>query len=69
MNIGFQRQFFKGSVLSVDYVRNVSLDIPLTVDVNHVENARLLNKTAAQNAIAATTASFWVRGRLQRSRH
>jgi hypothetical protein len=58
MNAGFQRQLFRGGVLSADYIRNVSLAFPLTVDVNHVGDARYLNKAAALNAIGLTTASF-----------
>ena len=57
MNAGFQRELFKGGVLSADYIRNVSVAFPLTVDVNHVGAARYLNATAAQNAISATTAA------------
>ncbi len=58
MNIGFQREIVKGGVLSVDYVRNLSLHFPLTIDVNHVGDARFLNVAAANNAISATTAAF-----------
>ena len=57
MNIGVQRQLTKGGVLSVDYVRNVSLHFMEGVDVNHVGDSRFLNKKAALNAIAKTTAS------------
>jgi hypothetical protein len=55
MNIGIQRELVKGGVLSVDYVRNISLRFPLTVDVNHVGDSRYLNKAAAINAISLTT--------------
>ena len=58
MNVGVQREIVKGGVLSVDFVRNISLRFPLTVDVNHVGDSRYLNKTAALNAISATTTSF-----------
>jgi hypothetical protein len=58
MNLGLQREIVKGGVFSADYVRNVSLHFPLTIDVNHVGDARYLNVAAAQNAIAATIASF-----------
>jgi hypothetical protein len=57
MNVGIQRELTKGGVLTVDFVRNVSLRFPLTVDVNHVGDSRYLNKTAALNAIAVTTGS------------
>jgi len=60
MNIGFQRELVRGGVLSVDYVRNISLHFPLTIDVNHVGDARYLNATAAANAIAATLANCGV---------
>jgi hypothetical protein len=58
MNIGFQREIVKGGVLSVDYIRNLSLHFPLTIDVNHVGDSRFLNVAAANNAISATTAAF-----------
>lgn len=54
MNIGVQRQLAKG-VLTVDYIRNVSLHFQEGVDLNHVGDSRYLNKTAAINAINATT--------------
>ena len=62
MNIGIQREIVKGGVLSVDYVRNISLRFPLTIDVNHVGDSRYLNMTAALNAIAATTGEFGCSG-------
>jgi hypothetical protein len=58
MNAGFQHEIRPGSVLSVDYVRNVSMHSLLGVDFNHVGAAQYLNVTAAQNAIAATTSQF-----------
>jgi hypothetical protein len=54
MNLGLQRQIGKG-VLSVDYVRNVSLHFQEAVDVNHAGDSRYLYTDAAMNAIAATT--------------
>jgi hypothetical protein len=62
MNIGFQRELVKGGVVSVDYVRNVSLRFPLTVDVNHVGDSRYIEKNAALNAIGNTTAQFGCSG-------
>jgi len=56
MNIGVQRQIGKG-VLTVDYVRNLSLHFQMAIDINHVGDANHLNFTAAQNAIAATLAA------------
>lgn len=57
-NFGIQREVYKGSVLSVDYVHNSTIKIAQEVDVNHVGAARYLNTTAAQNAIAATVAGY-----------
>lgn len=54
MNVGVQRQLWNGTVLSVDYLRNVGVHFLLDYDTNHVGDARFLNKTAAANAIAAT---------------
>jgi hypothetical protein len=54
MNLGFQRELTRGGVLTVDWIRNVSLHFPLTYDVNHVGDSRYLNTTAANNAIANT---------------
>ena len=53
MNIGLQRQIAKG-VLTVDYVRNVSLHFMEGVDVNHVGDSGYVNKNAAAHAIATT---------------
>ena len=54
MNIGVQRELHPGTVLSVDYVRNVATHYLLGVDTNHVGDARYLELTAAQNAINNT---------------
>ena len=61
-NGGIQRELTKGLVLSVDYVHNATLKIPISQDVNHSGAARTLNVKAAQNAIAATTAKFHCAG-------
>jgi hypothetical protein len=61
-NGGIQREITKGLVLSVDYVHNSTLKIPLSQDVNHSGAARTLNVAAAQNAIATTAASFGCAG-------
>ncbi|MDQ2832318.1 MAG: carboxypeptidase regulatory-like domain-containing protein [Acidobacteriota bacterium] len=61
-NGGIQREIFKGSIISVDYVHNSTIKIAQQVDVNHVGAARTLNKAAAQNAIAATTSGFGCAG-------
>ncbi|MBB5327573.1 TonB-dependent receptor [Tunturiibacter gelidoferens] len=61
-NGGIQREVAKGIVVSVDYVHNATLKIPISQDVNHSGAARTLNVSAAQNAIAATTAAFGCSG-------
>ena len=58
MNFGVQRELWRGGILTADYVRNVSDHFMLTVDANHVGDARYLNLAAAQNAIATTNAAF-----------
>jgi hypothetical protein len=67
MNIGIQREIVKGGVLSADYVRNVSLHFPLTIDVNHVGDSRYLNKAAALNAISVVNSGFGCIGNDQAS--
>lgn len=62
MNFGLEHQIVKGGVLSADYIRNVSLRFPLTIDVNHVGAARYLNAAAAVNAIGLTTAALGCSG-------
>jgi hypothetical protein len=57
-NIGVQHELRPGTVLSVDYLRNVGLHSLLAYDTNHVGDARYLNKTAAQNAMQATFSTF-----------
>lgn len=56
-NGGIQDQLSRGLILSVDYIHNSILKVPLTVDVNRLGAARTLNVANAQAAIAATTAS------------
>jgi hypothetical protein len=51
---GIQRQLARGTVLTVDYVHNATLKVPLVIDVNHVGAARFLNKAAAAQAITTT---------------
>jgi carboxypeptidase family protein len=58
MNLGFQKQIKRGTILSVDYVRNVGTHFLLGVDTNQVGDSRNLNVGAAQAAIAATTQSY-----------
>jgi hypothetical protein len=57
-NVGIQREIRPGTVLTVDYLRNVGVHYLLAYDTNHVGDARFLNKTAALNAINVTNASF-----------
>ena len=58
MNVGVQRQLWQGTVLSVDYLRNIGVHFLLDYDTNHVGDARFLNTGAASAAVAATNASF-----------
>jgi hypothetical protein len=54
MNIGVQHEIRPGIVLSADYVRSIGLHTLIGQDVNHVGDAKYLNTTNAQAAIAAT---------------
>src|SRR5260370_9419408 len=54
MNAGVQRELKPGTVLSVDYVRNVGLHTLLGIDANHLGDPRFLHQAEAQAAIAAT---------------
>ncbi len=56
MNIGVQRELRPGTVLSVDYLRNVDLAISEGIDSNHVGDARFLDTGEAQAAISQTLA-------------
>ena len=58
INIGVQRQMWKGGIFTADYIRNVGEHIQQSLDKNHVGAARFLNTTAANNAIAATLSEF-----------
>jgi len=58
MNIGFQREIRRGSVLTVDYLRNVSTHNYLLVDTNQVGAASHFDAPAAQAAISATNNAF-----------
>lgn len=57
-NVGFQRQIKSGTVLSVDFVRNVGLHFLLDYDTTHLGDARFLNTNAALNAISLTNQAF-----------
>ncbi len=54
LNVGFQRELRTGTVLSVDYVRNVETHSLLGIDLNHVGDTRYFNMAGAQAAIAQT---------------
>jgi carboxypeptidase family protein len=58
MNLGIQREIRRGTVLTVDYLRNVSTHNLLSIDTNHVGDARFLNVGAAQSAISNTNSAF-----------
>lgn len=60
MNVGVQRQIAKNTVLSVDYLRNVSLHYLLSVDVNHSGDVSYFSPTNAQGAVASTLAACGV---------
>ena len=51
-NIGFQRELFKGNVLTVDYVRQHGIGLPIQLfDLEHRRDARFFSATAAQSRI------------------
>ena len=58
MNLGIQKEIRHGMVASVDYLRNVATHTMLTVDVNHVGDARFLNVNNALAAITTTVKPF-----------
>jgi hypothetical protein len=62
INIGIQREVWKGAIFTADYIRNVGDHFYQALEENHVGDARYLNLTAAANAISATTASFGCAG-------
>jgi len=57
MNFGLQHEIHRGTVFTVDYLRNVSTHTLLAVDTNHVGDTRFFNLANAQQAIAATLAA------------
>jgi hypothetical protein len=57
MNIGIQHQIRQGMVLTVDYLRNVSTHNLLTLDTNHVGDAKYFKPAVASAAIAAVEAN------------
>jgi len=60
MNIGVQHELKPGTVVSVDYLRNIGTHTLLAIDENHVGDPRFLDKAGAQGAITATLADCGV---------
>ena len=58
MNVGVQRELRPGTVLSIDYLRNVGVHTLLAIDENHDGDARFLDKAGALAAIDATNTGF-----------
>ena len=58
INLGFQHEVRRGTVFSVDYLRNVATHDLLIVDTNQVGAASHFNLANAQAAVAATNNSF-----------
>jgi len=58
MNIGIQRQLRPGTVLTVDYVRNIATRYLLSTDINHAGDVRYFDRNAARAAISATNSAF-----------
>jgi hypothetical protein len=58
INVGLQRQLGTNSVLTVDYLRNVSTHTLLGIDVNHVGDASFLNVANGLAAINATGQAY-----------
>jgi hypothetical protein len=54
MNLGIQREIRPGTVLSVDFIRNVQTHFLLGVDENHAGDISTFDPNAARQAIAAT---------------
>lgn len=54
MNIGIQHSIHQGTVVSIDYLRNVATHTLLSVDTNHIGDSRFFNMGNAQAAIATT---------------
>src|SRR5208283_1068542 len=56
LNLGFQRELKRGTVVSVDYVRNIGTHFLLATDRNHVGAARNFNQANATVAVQNTLA-------------
>lgn len=58
MNAGMQHEIRPGTVLTIDYLRNIETHTLLAIDTNHVGDARFFNLTNARAAISATNQAF-----------
>ncbi len=58
MNIGISREIKRGTVLSVDYIRNVGTHFLLGVDTNRIGDTRYFDPSAAAAAIQTTNGQF-----------
>lgn len=58
MNVGVQHELKPGTVISVDYLRNIGTHTLLAIDENHVGDARFLDQAGALAAINATNTHF-----------
>jgi hypothetical protein len=58
MNVGVQREFGWGMILSVDFVRNVQTHYLIGIDENHTGDVRYFSKAAAVRSISDTNQSF-----------
>src|SRR6266478_1043036 len=58
MNVGVQHELHPGTIISVDYLRNVGVHTLLAIDENHVGDAAFLDQAGALAAINATNTSF-----------
>lgn len=57
MNVGFQHELHPGTIISVDYLRNVGVHTLLAIDENHDGDAAFLDQAGALAAINATNAA------------
>ena len=57
INIGVQREVWKGGILSADYLRNIGEHFMQSIDENHVGDAKYLDTNVANSAISATLAA------------
>jgi len=58
MNVGLQHEIRPGTVLTIDYLRNIETHTLLGIDTNHVGDARFFNLANAEAAISATNSQF-----------